>query len=180
MSEVRSSYKNTLTYGDLLESLSFTVKPKNILEFGILDGFSLRYFAKTGASAQAYDIFDEFNGNKPPQDIIEKFLEFENVSISYGDFYQKYKELDDQKFDIIHVDIANNGDVYQFAFENYLPLLEDNGIMILEGGSEERDQVEWMNKYGKRKIGDFLKDCKHRYKTIGDFPSLTIACPSSK
>ncbi len=175
MTEVRSSYKNYLSYGDLLESLSFTTKPKNILEFGILDGFSLMYFTQTGAQVQAYDIFEEFNGNRPPEGIREKFLEFNNVKIEHGDFYKIHEHLEDQKFDIIHIDISNNGDVYQFAFENYVQFLTQDGLLILEGGSEKRDQVEWMDKYGKRRIGDYLKDCPFEYKTIGDFPSLTIA-----
>jgi hypothetical protein len=174
MTDIRSSYKNILTYGDLLESILFQKNPKKILEFGILDGYSLQYFAKTDALVQAYDIFEEFNGNRPPQDIKQKFSMFKNVTIDYGDFYQKYKDLGDQKFDIIHIDIANNGDVYQFATENYISLLSEDGLLILEGGSQKRDQVEWMDKYGKRKIGDFLANCSYEYKTIGDFPSLTI------
>lgn len=48
--------------------------------------------------------------------------------------------------------------------------------MLLEGGSEERDNVEWMVKYNKRKINPYLKSISDKYDiTIIDrFPSLTI------
>lgn len=173
--EVRSSYKNTLTYGDLLEALIFSHKPKRIVEFGILDGYSLKYFAESGAEVQAYDIFDEFIGNGPPPDIREKFDKYENVTIDYGDFYEKWRDASLGKCDIIHIDIANNGHVYQTAVERYLPLLNPGGFLILEGGSEKRDKVEWMEEYQKPLIRPYLESLdKKRWKVIGDFPSLTI------
>ncbi len=172
----RSSYKNKLTFGDFLEGLVFSSGPKKIVEFGILDGYSLEYFAKSGAEVDAYDIFDEFVGNKPPSDIKEKFKSYPNVSIDYGDFYKKCDELSSGEIDMIHVDIANDGDVYQFAVENYLPLLKKEGLLILEGGSQKRDDVEWMIKYSKRLIRPYLESLpsKVKWKTVGEFPSLTI------
>ena len=173
MTEVRSSYKSNLTYGDLLEALIFSHEPKKIIEFGILDGYSLKYFAESGAQVQAYDIFDEFIGNGPPPNIREKFEKYENVKIDYGDFYQKWRDI--EKCDIIHIDIANNGHVYQTAVERYLPLLNKGGFLILEGGSEKRDKVEWMEKYQKPLIHPYLESLdKSKWKVIGDFPSLTI------
>jgi len=174
--DFRSSYQKNITYGNLLEGILFDKNPRNILEFGILDGYSLQYFAKTGAKVFAFDIFEDFVGNGPPKDIRDRFNHFSNVSIEYGDYYKKYEELPENKFDIIHIDIANNGDVYKFAFDNYLDLLEEDGLMVLEGGSEKRDEVEWMEKYKKTKIKSFLENASYNieYKTIGDFPSITI------
>ena len=84
--------------------------------------------------------------------------------------------LDQKCIDIIHIDIANNGDVYDYALKHYLPKLTDNGILLLEGGSTERDEVEWMNKYNKPKINPVLKKYENEYSitVIGNFPSLTI------
>jgi len=111
-----SSYKNNLNYGDLLESITFIQKPKSILEIGILDGFSLKCFSDNSdknSKIDAYDIFDEFNGNHANKlELIEKFKEYNNVNIQYGDFYELHKL--EYKYDIIHIDIANNGDVYEF------------------------------------------------------------------
>ena len=172
-----SSYKNNLNYGDLLESITFIQKPKSILEIGILDGFSLKCFADNSDNTKinAYDIFDEFNGNHANKEqLIEKFKEYNNINIEYGNFYELYKSED--KYDIIHIDIANNGDVYEFSINHYLPKLNDKGLLILEGGSEKRDNVEWMIKYDKPKIQPVLKkyDDKINIKTIGEIPSLTL------
>ena len=172
-----SSYKNNLNYGDLLETITFIQKPKSILEIGILDGFSLKCFADNSHNAKidAYDIFDEFNGNHANKEqLIEKFKEFNNVTVEYGNFYELYKSED--KYDIIHIDIANNGDVYEFSINNYLPKLNTNGLLILEGGSKQRDNIEWMIKYNKPKIQPVLKkyNDKINIKTIGEIPSITL------
>ena len=52
--------------------------------------------------------------------------------------------------------------------------LNKNGLMILEGGSEERDEVEWMKKYNKRNIKPYLESLNLEWKTIGNFPSITL------
>ncbi len=92
------------------------------------------------------------------------------VSINYGNFYEVYKNINN--VDIIHIDIANNGDVYEYAVKNYLPKLSDNGILLMEGGSKERDNVEWMIKYKKPQIQPIIK--KYGFKVIGTFPSISI------
>ena len=56
------------------------------------------------------------------------FSPYPNVSVKYGDFYKNYQTMDDGSQDIIHIDIANNGDVYEFAFEHYLPKVSENAF----------------------------------------------------
>lgn len=178
---MNSSYKNNLNYGDLLETITFIQKPKSILEIGILDGFSLKSFADNSdkkTKIDAYDIFDEFNGNHSEKEkLIETFKEYSNVNIQYGNFYELHElhELED-KYDMIHIDIANNGDVYEFSINHYLSKLNENGLLILEGGSEKRDNVEWMIKYKKPKIQPILENYKNQMniKTIGEIPSITL------
>jgi hypothetical protein len=48
--------------------------------------------------------------------------------------------------------------------------------MILEGGSDERDNVEWMIKYNKPKINPVVEKYSYEYKIkiIKKFPSITI------
>lgn len=178
---MKSSYlKNDINYGDLIKALTHTINPKKIVEFGVLDGFSLKIFAEKfpEANIEAYDIFDEFNGNSAKPDIIKLFENYKNVSISYGDFYKKNKEIENESIDILHIDIANNGDTYKFTIDNYLKKVKQNGILILEGGSEERDNIEWMVKYNKSKIGAFLIKLKNRIdlniETLGSMPSITF------
>lgn len=164
-----------LDFGEVLETIVFLQNPKTIVEFGILEGYSLtKFLNSSNASIKAYDIFDDFNGNGANrQDIEAKFREHKNVTIEYGDFYKT--KID--KVDLIHIDIANNGDTYRYALENYLPKLTENGIMVLEGGSKERDQVEWMIKYGKPPINPVIKEYSEKgydIKVVGKMPSLTI------
>ena len=90
--------------------------------------------------------------------------------------YKLHKNIDDNSQDIIHIDIANNGDVYEYAIQNYIKKLKKNGILLLEGGSKERDNIEWMIKYNKQKINSIISKYKNNYEiiTIGTIPSITI------
>jgi len=175
---MKSSYLNKIDYSDLFKLLCFFTKPKNIIEIGILEGYSLEQFINNTEDCiiKAYDIFDEFDGNGSSYKIIEKFKEYKNVEINYGDFYKLHKNIDNNSQDIIHIDIANNGDVYEDAIKNYMNKLKKNGILLLEGGSKERDNVEWMIKYNKPKINSIINKYKNKYEiiTIGTIPSITI------
>jgi hypothetical protein len=178
---MRTSYNNVnLTYGHLLNSITFVKNPKKIVEIGILDGYSLECFTKNSnkdTQIYAYDLFENFNGNHSNKnDIISNFLNFSNVKIEYGNFYE-LNNIIENNVDIIHIDIANNGDVFEHAIKHYLPKLSENGILLLEGGSIERDNVEWMNKYNKPLINPVIQKYKKNnfnVEVIGSFPSITI------
>jgi len=175
----RSSYKNAnLTYENVFQTICFLVKPKRIVEYGILDGFSLNSLVKYSSpdcQIIAYDIFDDFVGNHANKEYItDLFRSFPNVCVAKGDFYKHYTQLEDNTIDIIHIDIANTGDTYEFAVDNYLSKLTPNGVLILEGGSTERDQVWWMTKFNKRTVSDFLTQTKATFTVLLPFPSLTI------
>ena len=178
---MNSSYKNKdIDYGALIETITVLQQPKSIIEIGILDGYSLHHFINSTDShkttIKAYDIFEKFNGNHSNEaDLKERFKNNHNVTINYGDFYELHKNIN-TPVDLIHIDIANNGDTYEHAIQHYLPKLSPTGIMILEGGSVQRDEVEWMNKYNKPKISPVIQKYSKDYiiKTIGNIPSLTF------
>ncbi len=53
------------------------------------------------------------------------------------------------------------------------------GILCIEGGSEERDNVEWMKKYNHPSIKEEITNSKilnkcYIYGTYFKFPSLTV------
>ena len=186
---MKSSYKNSINYKDIFSTLCFVIKPKKIVEIGLLDGYSLKTIADNVSSnchIKAYDIFEEFNGNSANKEIlIKKFQDYSNISIEYGDFYNLHHTLDDSSIDILHIDIANNGDVYEFVFNHYISKIKTNGIIIMEGGSKQRDNIEWMNKYDKPKIKPVIdrfnnninsnsNNNKLNIITIGDIPSITL------
>lgn len=176
---MRTSYSNIdLNYGDLITSISSAINPSKIVEIGILDGYSLEQFinsSNNNTNICAYDLFEDFNGNHSSRQLLEeKFKIYNNVTIEYGDFYKVYELIDN--IDIIHIDIANNGDVFEYAIKHYIPKLSKSGVMILEGGSITRDNVEWMKKYNKPMIHPILEKYKDylEIKTFGTFPSLTL------
>lgn len=175
---MNSSYKNTLDYSDIFKTICFLKKPKEIVEIGILDGFSLKAIADVcpTSNIKAFDIFEDFNGNASNRNIIEKFQNYSNIEINYGNFYELYKVLPDQSIDLLHIDIANDGQIYEIVFENYISKLRQNGIILLEGGSEERDNIYWMKKYNKNPIQLVIEKYKNKYEiyTLEKFPSLTI------
>lgn len=177
---IKSSYKNDIDYKEIFCTTCFLKKPKKVIEIGILDGYSLKSIADSVSSntnIKAYDIFEEFNGNGANKDKLDNiFKKYENVSIQYGDFYKLINRIDNNSIDLLHVDIANNGDVYEYVFNYYVDKMNKDGIIILEGGSIERDNIEWMNKYNKPKIKPIIDKYKDRYDilTIGNIPSITI------
>ena len=66
-------------------------------------------------------------------------------------------------------------------FQNYMSKLKDNGVIIMEGGSYDRDNIKWMIKYNKPKIQPLLDKYKNDYNihTIGVIPSITIITKKS-
>jgi predicted O-methyltransferase YrrM len=177
---MRTSYKNNIDYGDIFKTVLFLNKPKNIIEFGILDGFSLDMFSKYSSKdckIIAYDIFEDFNGNSAEFDYItKKYKDDEKIEIKKGDFYKVLDTFDNDSLDIIHIDIANEGFTYDFAIKHGMRKLKKNGLLLMEGGSEARDKVHWMKKYKKPLIIPVLEEHKKTYNitTIGTFPGITI------
>jgi predicted O-methyltransferase YrrM len=176
---VKSSYKEH-NYAQVFQTLVFSINPRLIVEFGILDGYSLKALASSASPScqiDAYDLFDEFPYNAADfKSVNQTFSPYTNVKIHKGDFYGSQEIYQDKTIDILHVDIANNGEVYEYAIENYLPKLTNQGVCVLEGGSHQRDRVDWMLRYNKPKIVPILE----KYKTecdiivLEDYPSLTL------
>ena len=73
-------------------------------------------------------------------------------------------------------DKDNNNKRISVTITKYLSKLNDNGVLILEGGSKERDQIDWMKKYNKPQIQPVLCKYKNDYNilTIGTVPSITL------
>lgn len=180
---IKSSYNtNNINYGDIFSLLVRLYKPKKIVEFGILEGYSLKNMADAGnllnikPEIVGYDIFNKFNGNHANMlKLLDIFSEYKNIKLCDGDFYKIYNDFTDNSIDMLHIDIANDGNTFEFAITNYLPKMRAGGIMILEGGSVERDNIEWMIKYNKKSINSVLNENnRENIIVMNNFPSLTI------
>jgi len=190
--EIRSSYKHAANFGDVLGAIVATKRPlRRIAEYGILDGFSLDVFSRgspDGCIVEGRDIFERFEGNGARRPQLEaRFAGQSQVKILDGDFYEADKDLQDGAYDLIHVDVANNGAVYAEAERSLVPKLAPGGILILEGGTPARDAVPWMDEFSKPPIVPEVERLRasglYDVTVLGSFPGLTVLsskAPSSK
>ena len=179
---MKSSYRQN-NYGLLFEALASIHKPNLIVECGVLNGYSLLYLARGARSARVVgiDLFEDYEfKHGDAHDIADAaYREGLFVELWKQDALQAAAEFEDESVGILHIDISNDGLTLPITFGGWFPKVKKDGIIIFEGGSEERDNVEWMKKYEKRPIREFKenwRDLKERceFVTLVPFPSLTI------
>ena len=166
---IESSYREN-DIGRTLYHFVINEKPKKIIEFGTLNGYSAVAMAMAlhelgEGKVICYDLWDKYpykhSSREETQRNIDKYGLSDFIELKEGDFFSWKPE----SFDLCHLDISNTGQILRKAKEKF----ENNGIVIFEGGSDERDMVEWMQKYDKEKIRNSID-----YKIIDkDFPSLS-------
>lgn len=175
--ETESSYgENDL--GRTLYDLVLKHKPKKIVEHGILFGYSTVVMAQAldeigEGHIYAYDLFDTYafkhSTMKETQANIDRYGLGKYVTLEQKDFEEWLKLSED--FDLMHIDISNKGDTIERLYEAVKEQVQKGAIVVFEGGSEERDNVEWMVKYNCKK----LRDAKVPFEVIDErFPSLSI------
>lgn len=177
----QSSYEEN-NYGELFYSLMRVYQPEKVVELGTKAGFSAYHIARglkanRKGSLDCYDLWENYQFNSVQRKVAEENLkEFSNiVRLKPKDIFgvdKLYKEVD-----ILHVDVDNEGTI----LEKIIPYWIDKTrqFIIIEGGSAERDKVEWMIKYKKMPIKRWLQDFKSKrgdieYLTIEPFPSVTL------
>jgi predicted O-methyltransferase YrrM len=170
--QLNSSYRKN-NFGEVFEALAFVKRPKLAVEVGVLEGYSAFHISKYAEKLILCDIFEEFpyhHANR--EDIVTKFP---HADIVHMNFYEDLPTLKD--IDLLHVDIANDGDTFLHFLKFYYQLLAPGGIALLEGGSEERDGYWWMKAFKKKPIREALQEFDAQgvnYHVINAFPSLTI------
>lgn len=170
-------------YRTFLKGLIIIHKPKEIVEIGIGEGYTLSsFYAGTKAngfgSIRAYDIFEKwpYFHRADYKKLSKKYAKIKNIKISRGDFFEIYKKLKDNSVDFFNIDLPMDGDIYEFFFKYYLKKLKRTGIAMVEGGSKARDEVHWMKRYHREPIIPVLEKFKEKvhYFNIEPFPSLTL------
>jgi predicted O-methyltransferase YrrM len=136
-------------------------KPKKIIEFGILFGYSTIAMAMAldeigSGHIYANDLFDEYefknSSIKTTQANIDRYKLSKYVTLQKRNFEDWLKQPED--FDFLHVDVSNKGDTIERLYEAIKGQILRGAVVVFEGGSEERDNVEWMTKYHQKKIRD--------------------------
>ncbi|MBF8249482.1 MAG: putative SAM-dependent methyltransferase [Candidatus Levybacteria bacterium] len=176
-----SSYEKN-NYGDFFYALMRVYQPEKVVELGTKAGYSAYHMARGlkdngKGTLDCYDLWEEYEFNSVPRSVAEKNLKkFKNiVSFNLRDAVgadKKYKEID-----ILHVDLSNKGEILEEIIPHWIDKVSQ--FIIIEGGSKERDKVEWMTKFKKKPIANWLRDFARKrknieYVTIEPFPSVTI------
>lgn len=177
---IESSYQEN-DIGRTLYDLVLKYKPKKIIEHGVLFGYSTVAMAMAldelgEGHIYAYDLFDDYEFKnstiKETQENIDRYNVGAYVTLVKKDFEEWLKSPED--FDMMHVDISNKGDTIEKLYEAVKDNVQKGAIVLFEGGSEERDNVEWMIKYRQKK----LRNVNVPFEVIDDrFPSLSIIKP---
>lgn len=174
---MQSSYAQN-NIGLYIEGYVKANKPINIVEFGTLEGYSTYHILKAiqnprmvraGANLKTYDLWDEYQYKHADYNYVKSVIDHidihNQVEVLKGNFYEWIKNPD--PVDLLHLDISNDGEVIEAAVE----ALPSGTKILFEGGSAERDNIEWMIKYNKKPINSI----KYRYQLVTDlFPSLSI------
>ena len=176
-----SSYEEN-NYGELFYALVRIYKPDKIVELGTKAGYSAYHMArglKTNGRGRlyCYDLWENYEFNSVSQSVAKENLkEYSNIirleSRNVIGVHKIYKTLD-----ILHIDLGNEGEILEKIIPHWID--KTNQLIVIEGGGMERDKVDWMIKFQKKPIRNWLKNFSKlrsdiEYFTIEPFPSLTI------
>lgn len=179
---IESSYQPN-DIGKVLYDTVIEYKPKKIIEFGCLYGYSTVALAQgirdldNGGSIVAYDLWDKYPFKHTHKEYTQNNIEAwtckvdQFVELKDGNFYEW---LDNpEPFDMLHLDISNTGDIIYKAYFKLIEFIKNGSIIVFEGGTLERDNIEWMIKYNKVKITDYKSQTNYKVLT-NKFPGLSI------
>ena len=192
---MRSSYIEN-NYGNVFKALILAHLPSLVVECGVLDGYSTFNIAwalrhnkiNRGIESTfvAYDIWENYEYNHGDFREVATMLR-ENgllnhfVNLHYGKAFDVHSNFQDRSIDFLHMDISNDGSVLKKTLIYWGPKISQGGIIAFEGGSAERDNVEWMKKYDKKpiipeleKLLDASKIPDWSFQVLNEFPSLTL------
>ena len=137
---------------------------------------ALKDLGDRSAKVYAHDLFDEYEYRSCSMtkvwDNLNKYGVQDYVQLKLMSFDRWLNRMED--FDLMHIDISNNGDVIEKVYNR----LSQNksvktGPIFFEGGTQERDKVEWMIEYNKREMYP-LKD-ELSYDIVDSrFPGLSV------
>jgi predicted O-methyltransferase YrrM len=172
-------------YGNFFYALARVLKPTLCVEMGILHGFSLLNVASAlrdngVGTIHGLDLFEDYpyrHGNYAELRDNVATLGLSNiVEVDQADGFENVDRF--EKLDLLHVDISNNGDTFRKTFDLWAGKV--GSVIVLEGGSQTRDQIDWMLEYRKPPIHPVLEKIKVDYPqwsifVLEPFPSMTVA-----
>ena len=192
MEEIYSSYAE-IEFGEIFTAMVMAYPPYLAVELGVLHGYStihialgLKRISETeGHSGHlySYDIFEDFPYRHGKLEDVQALLDRNGiskfVSLEKRDIWGVEEVYEEASVDLVHIDINNDGDIFNSMIELWTPKLRYGSIILFEGGSEERDNVDWMLKHNRKPIkpaleSNELANSQYIYGTYSKFPSLTV------
>lgn len=189
---VKSSYQQN-NWGSFFYGIVRALRPRQVVELGTYHGYSAVHMAAAMrdngirlSGINAIDLWQDYPFNRCSIDIPRTLFSRNRLDghTEPSVFFLEEDALFASTLfrlgciDLLHIDLSNDGSVLASMVSDWEPKLADDGVILIEGGSVERDDVEWMHKYGKRPIREWLMSPwvnKHfNWVTLDPFPSLTI------
>ena len=176
-------------YGMLLYSLVRVLKPQKCVDFGINEGYSTFCIASalkdndSNGYLDGYDLFEDYKYKSSTKDKVEEKLNMMNVdefvTLHHIDIFDAILKLEDNSIDFIHLDISNDGEkLERFIAAGGANKIKNNGLLVFEGGSFERDKVDWMKKHNKKSLRTIFENKIFKrhfdHVVLSPFPSITI------
>jgi predicted O-methyltransferase YrrM len=183
---VPSSYSSN-SYSILFYFVAKFFKPKTVVEFGVLGCYSIISMGlgvkneNIAQSVIGYDLFEDYEFTsfalKDAIARVEKFnltkiIKLKKANALEGSLIENALKNND----LIHIDLSNEGNLFnRILSANF----KKGSIIILEGGSIERDEETWIKKYGAKEIYPVIKKFQEirndiTISVIDAFPSVTI------
>jgi hypothetical protein len=188
---VYSSY-TTNNYADIFRAIVSAYLPKVCVELGVLEGYSTVAIAE-GLKANhekgereghlyAYDLFEKYPYRHSTQEIvqgnIDRELLTEYVTLEEADAFEVADIYEDHSVNFLHVDLSNTGAIVRRVMSDWDKKMVMGGVICFEGGTEERDNIEWMKQYDAPPIKQELEtnkiiEEKYVFGTYHRFPGMT-------
>lgn len=194
LDDIESSYKRS-HLGTIFYALVRSHAPKLAVELGVFQGYSslhiaaaMRDNARSESQLHLIDLWETYpyrhctlqttkqnfekNGLLSPPNIDILFVE--------EDAKESHVGYDQRSIDFLHIDISNTGDNLSELLDLWAPKMstDANALIVLEGGSQERDQIPWMQEYSDAPIQDLLHSTgfneRFEHFSLHPFPSITL------
>ena len=182
-----SSYEKH-NYADVFYAIITGWRPQLCVELGVLHGYSTIAIASglkrnKAGHLEAYDLFDDYEFKHGQQDEVQKKINEAGVesyiTLNKADAYEIHNRYEDNSVHLIHIDISNTGETVRRMMELWDKKMIVGGIILFEGGTEERDKVSWMTDYKKEPMKTEIEhnpiiEAKYIFGTYLKYPGLTM------
>lgn len=177
--KIESSYQIN-NIGKTIYNYIIQTKPKLVIEFGCLYGYSTVAIGMAlkelgQGKLKCYDLWENYQyKHSTIQQTIENAKQYDvedYIEFIQMDYYTWLSNPED--FDLMHLDISNTGDIILKTYNTLKDKIKQGSTILFEGGSEERDNIEWMIKYNATPINSIKNQVNYNILDT-NFPSLSL------